>query len=127
VSFRPQFPFETPEGFEDFELVQYFDQFNAAGLSFSLAAGAEILGVPLLLEPNVEYRIRAVQVDITLSDPLGIRFRDPYGNYLSDDFVPVASYSGQSEASVGACPVTLESEIVCPPGGAVLVDLKNLS
>jgi hypothetical protein len=96
MSYRPQFPYPTPEGYIDEEFTQYFDQFSVPALG-------------------------------TAEDPLGIRFTDPWGNHLSDGFVPVASYNGNQGSQPGGIPVALESEIVCPPGGIVTVDLKNLS
>jgi hypothetical protein len=127
MSYRPQFPYPTPEGYIDEEFTQYFDQFSVPALGTALAPAESVFGIPLHLEPGIEYRIRAVEVSAAAEDPLGIRFTDPWGNHLSDGFVPVASYNGNQGSQPGGIPVALESEIVCPPGGIVTVDLKNLS
>lgn len=127
MSYRPQFPTVVPEELEEFEFTHYFDPNNAPGLGATLQAGQELIGIPLPLEADVEYTIRAVEVFTDHENPMGIRFRDGYGNYLSDDYVPVAAYSGAQDAPVGACPVPIEPELRCPPGALILVDLKNLS
>lgn len=127
MSFRPQFPWKTPEGWQDEEFVQYFDPTNTPGLSTSLAAGQSALGIPLLLEPGIEYHIRGIEIASAASDVNGVRLKDPWGNYLSDDFVPAGAYSGGQESAPGGLPVVIEGEIVCPPGGTFTVDIKNLS
>ena len=127
MSFRPQFPFPTPEGYQDEEFTQYFDATSVPGLSGALGSGEVAIGIPLQLEPNVAYLIRGIQVALNDADVFGVVFKDPYGNPLSDDFVPVGCYSGQQEAPVGGEVVVFEGEIECPPGGTFTVDLKNLS
>lgn len=127
MSYRPQFAYPTPEGFQDEEFVQYFDSISNPALATVLAAGAEIRDIPLILDSNAEFHIRGIEVALENNNELGIQIRDPYGNYLSDGYVPAGAYSGQQLGDVGACPVALESEIVCPPGGALSISIKNLS
>jgi len=127
MSFRPQFPFPTPEGYQDEEFTQSFSSLTVAALSAALGLGEESTGIPLALEPNTAYLVRGIEVSTSSSDPIGVRFADPWGNFLSDGYVPAGGYSGQQLAPVGACPVIFEGEISCPPGGIFTVDLKNLS
>lgn len=127
MSYRPQFPYPTPAGFQDEEFIQFFDSNTVPGLGHVLAAGEELRDIPLLLDPNAEYHIRGIEVATQTEDALGVQFRDGYGHYLSDGYVPAGSYSGQQSADVGALPVPIEAELICPPGAALSVSVKNLS
>jgi hypothetical protein len=127
VNFRPQFAYPTPEGYEDLEFTQYFDATTIAALGQALAAGQEARGIPLPLDQELEYHIRGIEVSSSADDPQAVRFRDPWGRYLADDYVPAGAYCGGQGSQPGGIPVVFEGEIVCPPGGIVTVDLKNLS
>jgi hypothetical protein len=127
MSYRPQFPDPTPAGFQDEEFIEFFDVHTVPGLGQVLAAGEELRDIPLLLDPDAEFHIRGIEVATQVEDALGVQFRDGYGNYLSDGYVPAGSYSGQQLADVGALPVPVECEIVCPPGAALSVSIKNLT
>lgn len=127
MSYRPQFPYPTPPGYQDEEFIHFFDAHTVPGLATVLSAGQELRDLPLPLDSETEYHIRAVEVATDTDDALGVQLKDAYGNYLSDGYVPAGVYSGQQLADVGACPVALESEIVCPPGGVLSISIKNLS
>jgi hypothetical protein len=108
---RPQFSTETPSGFQDEEFLCAFD------LTFyPLGLGGEMLAVPLPLKTAEEFRIQSLTV-IDDTGMLGVRFRDPFGNQLSDDFIPASDYAPQ---------MTLEPELVCQPGATLQIDFKNI-
>jgi len=98
---------------EDF--VYSFDASNTPVLAQTLLPGQSALGVPLLLESDAVYEIRAIEI----TDPTGlalIRLRDGFGNYLEDDWTPSAAFAGV---------VTQEPALVSPAGAALLLDLRN--
>jgi hypothetical protein len=113
MNYRPQFDTETPAGFEDEEYLYSFD------ITFPpLLAGQEALAFPLLLQSDEEFYIQSIGV-VDVSGVLGVRFRDSFGNALSEDFAPATDY-----ASEPGC--NLEPALFCR-GGVLLVDLKNIA
>jgi hypothetical protein len=127
---RPQFPFETPDGFEDCDFEYYFDNSNTPALNTStLAVGQQINGIPLPLQQDAPFYCRAIVIDNPTA-ALGVRFRDSAGNYLSDDFIPVGLVSGMPPGQhppVGPLVVILEPEAPFPKGGVIYVDVKRLA
>lgn len=94
----------------------------------NLAVGQETGDIPLFLEPDVPFRWRGIDVTGPLN--FGIRLKDPDGNWLSDDYVPLEVYSGYPGAAPGqpgAAPVPLDLDIPCPAAGVVYLKVKRLS
>ena len=127
--YRPQAAyFPAPPGWQDEEFEYYFDLSSIPAFAEVLAAGQEVTSIVLQLQPDAEFRWRAIQV----SNPgslLGLRFRSPDGTYLSEDYEPMENFSGFPGAAAGipgGGPVALEPEIVCPAFSVVLLDVKNL-
>ena len=111
MNHRPQFSTQTPFGFQDEEFLCFFElQF------YPLVPGAEVLAIPLPLKTLEEFRIQALTV-IDDTGMLGVRFRDPFGNQLSEGFIPALDCTPQ---------MTLEPALVCQPGATLTVDLKNI-
>jgi hypothetical protein len=127
LSFRPQFAFPTPAGVRDEQFTYTFDATNTPALSGTIPTLQTRESIPLLLQPDTEFRWRAVKISARGGSSLGVKFQDPYGNFLSDDFIPCnAGYTPSGLGGlVGSQPVVLESEIVCPPGGVVWAYLEN--
>ena len=126
--YRPQFPNSVPPGYQDKEFVHYFDQTNTPQLNnaLSLAAGATLLQIPLQLQGDAPFTLRGIVVNGPGN--FALRFKDPYGNYLSDDFIPIPLRDGLEETSVfGQNVVEFEPEIPCPLGSIVFVDVKRIS
>ena len=126
--YRPQFPFATPPEYQDKDFVHYFDQANTTQLNnaLSLAAGAYILGIPLQLQADAPFTLRGIKINGPAN--FAVRFRDPYGNYLSDDWIPIPLEYGPEETTVyGSNEVDFEPQVKCPAGTQVLLDIKRIS
>lgn len=129
--YRPQFAYsDPPEGYADEEFSYYFDGTNTPALNGTLTPGQQINNIPLPTQMDADFIWRATLVD----DPdnmLGLQFETPWGDFLSDDFVPVSqSYGGIAGAIPGVPgnqPVPLEAEIILPRGSVVRVNVTNLS
>jgi hypothetical protein len=129
--YRPQYAYGTPPGYRDEQFHYAFDQSNVPALSKgNLAAAALSQNIPLPLQQDAAFIWRALECEgINNADPVvAVRFRDPYGNYLSDDFVPLDLYVRSPGLVVaGDLPVIWEPAIECPAGGIIWLDIKNQS
>lgn len=126
--YRPQFPCPTPKGFDDKDAVQYFDQTNTPQLNnaLSLAAGGFLLSIPLQLQSDAPFTWRGTKINGPSN--FAVRFRDPYGNYLNSDWVPLPlDYAPDEPAVFGSLPIVLDPEVHCPLGSVILVDIKRIS
>jgi hypothetical protein len=131
VIYRPQFPYPTPEGFQDEEFEYYYDSSNTPALNTAnLSVGQIVANIPLPLQQDAPFFWRGLILDNPKA-AFGVRFRDAAGNYLSDDFVNVGLYSpippGSQHPPVGNAPIAIEPEIPCPLGGVLYVDIKRLN
>lgn len=131
--YRPQFPYATPPGCRDEDVVYTFDGSNVPLFAAGLVAGQVIPEIPLPLQQDAPFywrgwKFEARKVGGGPSAPdINIRLRDVYDNYLSDDFVPAVEYGFvQDEAfPISTPPVILEPEIYCPRGGVLYVFLQG--
>jgi hypothetical protein len=138
--YRPQFPYSTPAGCRDVPFVYTFDASNTPYLAADIN-GKDISFIPLPLDQDVPFYWRATKLGplriiiagVTSSYALpnyGVYFRDPYDNDLADGHVgAVRGFFSQNPLSFNSAllsgpPVTLESEIYCPPGGVITAFLK---
>jgi hypothetical protein len=128
MPYRPQYETTpTPDGYSDEEFVYTFDFTNTPALGVLLSPGQTSLNIPLQLQADgSEHIIRSIQIGNPQSN-LGVRFRDPFDNYINesgpDQFVPSFSYSSPD----GDNGSVLEPEIPCPPGACFLIDIANVS
>lgn len=121
--FKPQWAYETPEGYRD-EIYLY-------PFSFSVLADGKTLAnnLPLQLDDDVPSIIRAIvfpNVGLqpsTVEFPSFVRIRDSNGNPLSDGLVLAAGVYGLSGGQdQNAFGFPIEPEIPCSPGGTLLFD-----
>jgi len=123
--YRPQFPYASvPECTEE-QFHYTFDSNNTSAMGNSIPAGGLLLNVPLPLEPDAAFLWRGFKIRDT---DLAVRLKDPYGNYLSMAFIPVALYGDtpiDSTGSEGGFCVPWGQGIYCPLGGNVFVDFYN--
>jgi hypothetical protein len=125
LTYRPQFAYPSPPpGWQDEEFEYYFDSTNTPALAMP-----PVNQVPLILQADAEYRIRAFQMSGN-TGPLGVRFWSARGDPLS--LIQVESdlaYAStvQGGPPVGRLPVPLNDEIICPAGSSILVDLVELN
>lgn len=90
--YRPQFAFKSPAGCEEQRCVYSFDLTNTPVLATTLAAGATISRIPLVLDKDADFYLRGVNTMPIPSGPvvilsgvgLEIRLEDPMGHALSD-------------------------------------------
>lgn len=126
--YRPQFPFSTPDEFQDKDAVQYFDQTSTPLLAsaLNLGIGGIIIGISLQLEPDAPFTWRGLKVNGPAN--FAMRFRDPYGNYLSDDWISLPlEYTPQATPSYGSNVVDIEPAIACLQASVILVDVMRVS
>lgn len=126
--YRPQFPYLCPLAFDERDFDHYFDYRNTVLLNnAALAAGGIIWNVPLNLQTDSPFRVRAIQIKgINGADPVvSAQFRDTSGNYLSDDFVPMDLAYTPNSAGLQFLGIVFEPEIVCPAGSVIWMNLKN--
>ena len=125
MSYRPQFPyFPAGEGCDDQRCHYSFDGSNTPAL-VSVAAGAVLSKIPLLMDQDAPFFWRALQVSAT---GLLIRIEDCNGNpLLPSDAVLDSSFWCETG---GAGLVPLESDIwgiFCPAGGGLFLYVSNLT
>jgi hypothetical protein len=89
--YRPQFAFKSPADCEEQRCVYSFDFTNTPWLATTIAAGATISRIPLLLDKDADFYLRGVNtmplpsgVGIASGQGLEIRLEDPLGHALSD-------------------------------------------
>ena len=130
--YRPQFPYRTPDGYEDQDFTYSFDNTNTTLLNGVPVANGEIssglvaANIILPLQPDEVFLWRGWKVLTSISglQPLYIQWRDPQGNYLSLCPVPIAHIATASGAPTwGFSVVPIEPEIPCPAGSNVLVNI----
>jgi hypothetical protein len=127
--YRPQFAYPLPPApCEDQACMYSFDATNLPVFSGSLAAGAQTGRIPLKLDKDADFYLRAIDSQGLIS----FRLEDTDGNALSDcdNAVNSTNYELPNEYSrtVGAGFVALESGaggIFGPAGGNFVVYLYN--
>ncbi len=128
MGYRPQFAYPpAPGNCRDEEFEYFFDKTNTPGLAVTLTPGQTQNNIPLVLDKDSVFLCRGIKIG-NPSSVLGVQFKDPSGNQLSDDYEPAADYSGFSGQSVqpGAPPRAMEPEIECPAGAALILNIKDL-
>lgn len=124
MSYRPQWAYPLPDPPCEAQVVQYsFDFTNTPALNVTLAAGAQTGRIPLHMDMDADFYLRAIdtEVDSATFPGVSIRLLDPEMNALSDsdnatqatNFANASEYSntdiGTSLTGVSCGNVALES------------------
>jgi hypothetical protein len=132
--YRPQYAFETPRGFRDETFHYSFDKTNVAALGVLLPTLQLRNDIILQFQNDQEFVCRAIRVLGAVTEQGGgtpvsnlyIWLKDPFGNYLSQTYVPISRYlTGAGAGIIGRLPVIIEPEIICPAGGMWAMYLYN--
>lgn len=130
--YRPHFAYSTPSGCRDEPFEYFFD--SSTMQSVTDPALANYFGLLFQLDRDAEFRWRGTKIGIQdAAIPLEVRWKDAFGNYLSDvvsnlqgqlGTVNTALYSVGSGfgANFGGIAVPWDEEIVCPPGAVIESD-----
>lgn len=127
----PQYTAPTPEGFRDVDFDHFYDALPSSGpyylpqLALTVGDPNPVLNIPLRIDPDAPFIWRGIKIGI---HNIGIRLRDPWGNFLCPDnqFVPMFLFSaaavrqGTGESGPGC---VIEPETECPPQSVIYVDL----
>ena len=127
--YRPQFAYPTPPGYTDLDFDHYFDENTVPQLG--TMATQNIWGIVLQLDDDADFIWRGIKIPCistnNVPQSIGLQFRAPDGRYITAGFVPLWLYGLQSGNSIlfegPGC--ILESEIYCPKGSAILMDLEG--
>jgi hypothetical protein len=151
---RPHFAYPTPAGYRDQNADYPFDLRQAPGTDGdgTLPAQGET-GLILRLDSDADFLWRSliwIYPDnyCLLAGQVGFRIKEPYGRYLSSDYVPALAlgqsyfvlqpWIGANAATpptgptylaplTGGMGVVLENEIFCPASSVIRVDAISLS
>lgn len=130
MTYRPQFAFETPAGFDDEQFHYSFNHENVPALATAIPAGVTVRNIILQLQNDAEFVLRAWKVQLgagaTGSTNLYLHVRDPYSFPLSAVPLPLNNYMSPGWISpIGSMLVPIGPETVCPIGGFFSIDLYN--
>ena len=126
--YRPQFPFGPEPGVDDGDFDHYFDYLTVPLLNnTALAASGIIQNINLQLQQDWPFDIYGIQVKAAnAGDPVvEVLFKDCFGNSLSDDYVPLDLAYAPDGQGLYFTNIVFEPKIPCPPGGVILMNLKN--
>jgi hypothetical protein len=92
--YRPQFAFPAaPEGFTWQPCLYGFDQSNLPALgNLTLATGQESIHIPLRLDDDAPFILRAIKL---ANSGFNVLLYDPWGNQLMDDYVRPSLYASE--------------------------------
>lgn len=133
-SYGPQFAYKSPADCEEQRCVFSFDHTNTPWLATTIAAGAQIPRIPLLLDRDADFYLRGIQMtDFDNPDGLEIRLEDPKGNPLSDresqleemNFQYPALYCAMSGAGIVPLDNADDYGVFCQSGSRLYLHLFN--
>jgi hypothetical protein len=130
--YRPHFANQTPAGFTDEQVDQYFDSTNSQGMNqvASLAVGQQAL-VTLQLDRDAPFIWRALNIGLVPAQGtnFSVRIKDAYGNYLTQTHITAnAVFTGEGfPPNFGGMFVPLQHELPCPAGAILQVEFVRLS
>lgn len=125
--YRPQMAFQTPPGFRDEQFHYSFDSTIVPVLATAILAGQVVNDIYFQLQNDAEFICRGIKVQLaTAASNLQLWLKDPFGNYLSQTYIPLATYAtGAGTQVIGRMIVPFEPEIACPAGSIFTAFLLN--
>ena len=148
MSYRAHFPYRTPQGFVDEAARFPFDYRQVGNNPANYLPNYQLANQILKLDEDAPFLWRSIswacpdylQLQFFLSGSLAMRIRDPLGNYLDNDFVPLLNraqgyYVWQpwtqgpptgplwTAPSAGGMGVPFADEIYCPASSTIELDL----
>ena len=98
----------------------------------NLAQNDANLGVPLQLDTDSYFALRAISYQVMVNGPgLGFRYQDARGRYIEQAITGVSAGLGTEPSSApGVCTTQwapVHHQVWYPPGGVIKIDLKNLN
>ncbi len=129
---HPQRIIETPEGFQD---EPYSYSFNQLAFAISLVATQEVIGLPLPMDQDADFYLCSIAFTFPGTANLkwlGVKFRNCYGQSLSDDFLSLNGFgyaAGSTNApfSAGGWTQVIETPDYQKAGSILMLDVKNQS
>jgi len=88
-----------------------------------ITANSTVTGLFQLIDNDSDFFWRAFTTSSTNNAAFGLRFQDPNGYYLSDDFLSSSMISTQYLTS----PFPLVPALFCPAGSKIVIDLQDNS
>jgi hypothetical protein len=141
--YRPQFAFKSPADCEEQRCVYSFDFTNTPLLAVTIAAGASISRIPLLLDKDADFYLRGIDtmplpsgpLIILMGQGLEIRLEDPVGHALSDrenaleviDYQYMELYSEMNGAGIVPLDNCDDYGVYCQAGSRLYLHLFNNS
>jgi hypothetical protein len=125
--YRAQFAYPPSRGLKDETFHYSFDGSNVAILGTGILAGKQVNDIYLQLQNDYEFACRGAKVQFSTGfSNLYLWLKDPFGNYLSQTYVPLSLYlTGAGGAVTGSLVIPFEPEIQCPAGGVFTAYLYN--
>jgi hypothetical protein len=125
--YRSQFAVRPDRRFREETFHYTFDKTTVAALGVPITAGAVVNDIYLPFQPDAEFILRGIKV--STGSNLYLWLKDPFGNYLSQTYVPLSLYLEGAGAAIatGRVCIPVEPEIICPAGGNFVAYLANPS
>ena len=110
-------------GLYDQDFEHDFDAITTPAFGSTVAAGASLRDIPLVLETDAEFVVRGIRIFTTATVFLDFQLKEPGGKF-AHSFLS----GGLAVAPVGALAfntIPIEPEIVCPKGGVWMLYVAN--
>lgn len=132
-TYRPQFAFKSPLKCDEQRCIYSFDFTNTPWLATTIAAGDIISRIPLELDKDADFYLRAISTLSVTGAGLEIRLEDPKGHPLSDidnlvetqNFQYPELYSEMFGAGIVALDNADDYGVFCQQGSRLFLHLYN--
>ena len=122
-----------PEGFHDEDFEYLFNSVTTPAFSATLAAGASLRDIPLVLETDADFALRGLRILNVSTPAVSFQIREPGGKLLMPEHKSVPLLQSFQSGGLAILPagaislmtVPVEPEILCSEGGVFLVHIVN--